>query len=404
VARRHVLRPGDWESVALRLDEIISAHTGEDPFDEAFKLLLACLAYEVDPSGAEPFLTRHPGESAIAEVNRLLRLAVERWPGILAPSATTHLSAPELLRCATVLAGVRLLDKDLVGLDAIFEFIVNQAAKGQKGQFFTPRHVIAAIVDMVRPQAGECVADPACGSGGFLHHALRYQPRCSVWGFDQDSRASRVARVMLAASGEDASRITRLDSLRRPSSDASPDTYSCIEHRMLCHDSQFKGFDLIITNPPFAGDVGEEYSKSYQLAQSRHAERDVLFIERCVDLLKPQGRLAMVLPYNKLGGQHWGYMRKWLMARMSLVAVLALGRHTFQPHTSQKACVLIGIKRTMPVSRFDDDEILFFISDREGKDARGRLLLGPDGCSVAHDLPEATPLVQARFDRLQALV
>jgi hypothetical protein len=89
---------------------------------------------------------------------------------------------------------------------------------------------------------------------------------------------------------------------------------------------------------------------------------------------------------------------------MSLVAVLALGRHTFQPHTSQKACVLIGIKRTMPVSRFDDDEILFFISDREGKDPRGRLLLGPDGCSVAHDLPEATPLVQARFDRLQALV
>ena len=154
MTRRHGFRHGDWESAAFRLDEIICAHSGEDPFEEALKLLVAKLAHETDTARAA-FLARQGDEGAIAEVNRLMRVAGERWRGILEPGATTRLSGPELRRCASVLNGVRLFADSLVGLDAIFEFMVSKAAKGQKGQYFTPRHVIAEVVAMVRPTAGE---------------------------------------------------------------------------------------------------------------------------------------------------------------------------------------------------------------------------------------------------------
>ena len=400
MTRRHGFRHGDWESAALRLDEIICAHSGEDAFEEALKLLVAKLAHERDGARAA-FLARQRDDRAVCEVNRLLRAAGERWRGILEPGATTCLSGPELVRCASVLNRVRLLADDLVGLDAIFEFMVTRAAKGQKGQYFTPRHVIAEVVAMVKPTPGERVVDPACGSGGFLRHALLQEPRCSVWGFDQDPRALRVARVMLAASDQETARVMRVDSLRRPERRRRPKAAAVLEDLMRTQEPSFRGFDVVLTNPPFAGDVGSDYADAYELARGHRVERDVLFLERCVELLKPHGRLAIVLPHNKVGAEQWAYLRSWLLERVAVVAVLGLGRNTFRPHTSQKACVVIGCKRPKPTSPHPEEEILFFISERDGRDHRGRLALTPDGQAIDHDLAQATPLVRRRFELLQ---
>ena len=400
MARRHEFRPGDWESAAVRVDEIISAHSGEDPFEEALKLLVAKLAHESSGAADVPFLWQKPHTCAAHEVNRLLAHAGERWRGILEPGAEIRLSGPEIARCAAVLGEVRLLADDLVGLDSIFEFMVNKAAKGQKGQYFTPRHVISEVVKMVRPAAGEQVLDPACGSGGFLCHALRQEPRCSAWGFDQDARAVRVARVMMAASGQPAARVQRSDSLRRPACRSSAKTTPIIEELMRQQEPEFAGFDVVLTNPPFAGDVGSEYAGAYELARGRRVERDVLFVERCVELLRPGGRLAMILPYNKVGGAAWAYLRSWLLLQVRVVAVLGLGRNTFQPHTGQKACVVIGVRRPQSMPQKPNEEILFFISEHAGKDHRGRLAFADDGRTVHHDLGEATPLVRRRFHEL----
>ena len=277
---------------------------------------------------------------------------------------------------------------------------MNKAAKGQKGQYFTPRHVIAEVVKMVCPTAGERVLDPACGSGGFLCHALLHEPRCSAWGVDQDPRAIRVARVMMAASGQPATRVCAATACDCPDRRLFPENSPVIEELMRAQEPKFRGFDVILTNPPFAGDVGSEYASSYELARGKRVERDVLFVERCVELLRPGGRLAIVLPHNKVGGAAWAYLRTWLLLQVRVVAVLGLGRNTFQPHTSQKACVVIGTKRPKSMPQRREEEILFFISEREGKDHRGRLPYGEDGHTVTHDLGEATPLVRSRFDHL----
>jgi type I restriction enzyme M protein len=170
---------------------------------------------------------------------------------------------------------------------------------------------------------------------------------------------------------------------------------------MRAQEPRFRGFDVVLTNPPFAGDVGSDYSDAYELARGHRVERDVLFLERCVELLKPHGRLAIVLPHNKVGAEQWAYLRSWLLERVAIVAVLGLGRNTFRPHTSQKVCVVIGCKRPKPTRQFRDEEILFFISERDGKDHRGRLVYELDGAAIDHDVAQATPLVRRRFEILQ---
>ncbi len=378
MAKRHTHQTGDWSSIAVRLDEIISARTGEDPFEEALTLLVARLAHE---SGLGPL-------AAPSHVHKLLAAASSRWPGIIEPSRTSGLSAADLARCLTVLDGAHLLADHLVGLDAIFEHITSRAAKGHKGQYFTPRHVIRSIVSLMSPAPGAHVLDPACGSGGFLVHALARTPTCIPWGFDQDPRATRVARIMLAASGADPAHIARLDSLQRG-------TGSGVEpvgdgDGIRGHREAPRGFDLILTNPPFAGDVGATYGDHYELARGHRVERDVLFIERCIELLRPGGRFAIVLPHNKVGGESWAFVRAWLLERAQVTHVLGLGRNTFQPHTSQKACVVIGARRAAPVTRraARDEPIRFFISERDGKDHRGRLRYDARG-DVDHDLDDA---------------
>lgn len=374
MTRRHTFQPGVWTDVAARLDETLRSHSGEDAFDAARLLLVAKLAGEAEGEGRFG-----PSVDAGAMEARLAR-ARARWPGILAPGDRCHLPAAALRPCAALLDTVHLLDADLEGLDAVFEFVVAQAAKGQKGQYFTPRHVVAAITAMAAPTDGERVVDPACGSGAFLRHALRAAPGAEVVGVDHDPRAVQVARVMLAASGHPAERALRADGLARgPLAGHAPGT-----------------FDVVLTNPPFAGDVGPEGRAGYALAEGRRVERDALFLERCVDLLRPGGRLAIVLPHNKLGGQRWGFLRRWLLCRARVAAVVALGRNTFLPHTAQKTCVLFAVKRAAVLPAPPTDEtITFFVSDRDGKDARGRLRRDADTGAVDQDLGEAADAVRA---------
>ncbi len=374
MTRRNAFEPGVWTDVATRLDEIIRSHSGEDAFDAARLLLVAKLAGEAEGSGQ-----LGPAVDAGAIEARLAR-ARARWPGVLAPADRCTLPAPALRRCAALLDTVHLMGADLEGLDAVFEFVVAQAAKGQRGQYFTPRHVVRAITAMAAPRDGERVVDPACGSGAFLRHALRAAPGARVVGVDHDPRAVQVARVMLAASGHPAEGAVRADALALGAlAGHAPGT-----------------FDLVLTNPPFAGDVGPEGRAGYALAEGRRVERDALFLERCVDLLRPGGRLAIVLPHNKLGGQRWGFLRRWLLCRARVAAVVALGRNTFLPHTAQKTCVLFAVRRQAALAAPPPDEsITFFVSDRDGKDAGGRLLRDPDRGVVDHDLGEATDAVRA---------
>jgi type I restriction enzyme M protein len=343
---RHHFEPGDWASVAQRLDEVLRAHQGGEVFDEAHRLLVAKLAHEMDGDGE--FLDVPPSEMT-SSVNDWIQAAKRRWPGVI-DASLCGLSGATLQRCAEVLRTVSLHDTGLVGLDSIFEFMVAKSAKAEKGQYFTPRQVVRAVTSMACVQPTDRVIDPACGSGAFLREASIQAPGCPVRGYDLDPRAVRVAQTLLAASGLQAGAVSQADSLLSGPTPAS--------------------FDVVLTNPPFAGDVGHAYARAFTLTKRHRVERDVLFIERCVALLRPGGRLAMVLPTNKMGGARWDFVREWLLRHVQVVAVLSLGRATFQPHTSQKASVLLAVKRGEPLAEpASDEDVLFFVSDEDAASA-----------------------------------
>ncbi|MGO8991888.1 MAG: class I SAM-dependent DNA methyltransferase [Polyangiaceae bacterium] len=338
--KRHSVR-GSQRSVVARIEEIVLASSGADAFELVFSLIAARLG------GAK---LEKGGRAAIAKG---LGVAARRWPGL---DASASLDVPDdVLAAVGALLGRAALDGDAEGLDAVFEQLVTRVGKGDKGQFFTPRHVVDWIVRSLSLARGEKVIDPACGSGGFLVHA-RAQARVQTWGVDVDGRAVRVARLIAAASGDDPRRIARADSLQREGGQKDGDA------------------DVVVTNPPFAGDVAYE---GYTLAKlGRRAERDALFVERCIELLRPGGRLAIVLPHNKVAAHAWSGLRRWLVEHARVFAVVSLPRETFLPHTSQKAVVVLAKRRegngsSPSRSTVGGERVFFAVSERAGKDAAG---------------------------------
>lgn len=416
MAQRHVLQPGDLQSIFGRLEELVLANSGEDEFEEIFKLLVAKLFAETAPDGAIPFGVRaSPAETAVA-LDRLIAAASNRWKGIIMGDPRSRLTPEHLTVCVKAIESETLLDAGLEVLDGAFEYLVARSAKGSKGQYFTPRHVIDCCVQIADPSIGELVIDPACGSAGFLIHTLlhvgqdknadlaEYASK-NLWGFDFDQRAIQVAKALMLLAGDGQTNLYRVNSLLTPKRTRSLlDAAGEGEPLLSIEDvtrtrigRSFKGFDVILTNPPFAGEIREgDLLESYDLHRpGRRIERDILFLERCIQLLRPGGRIGIVLPHNKLGGSAWTYAREWLLRQLQVVAVLSLGRSTFLPHTHQKADVLFGVKRRRPEAPSPDEEILFLLSERAGKDSTGRLVERSDSSPTEpawvkadHDLDE----------------
>jgi type I restriction enzyme M protein len=242
-------------------------------------------------------------------------------------------------------------------LDAIFESLVPRVAKADKGQFFTPRHVVDFIVEMLAPKRSSLMIDPACGSGAFLSRARHAGARTR--GFDVDARAVRVAQLLAVAGGASPDSVTRADGLR----------------------SRVPAADVVATNPPFAGRAD---ATGFELADIvRTPERDALFLERAISILKPGGRLGIVLPYNKASGTAFAGVRRWLIERARVLAVVGLPRETFLPHTAQRTFVLFAQKRVQSAS--DDEKTMLVTSERAGKDTGGEPVLNDLG-TLDHDL------------------
>jgi len=346
--KRH--RPGATAtSIVAHIEEVVLATSGED----AFELVFAVSAVRVVGKA----------KATSASIARLARAHPEL--GITMPRDVND----ELVARVDALLERALEGSDgrLQALDAVFESLVPRVAKGDKGQFFTPRHVVDFVVKALGPVARDVVVDPACGSGAFLAHA-RAVAAVKTFGSDVDPRAIRVARLVALSQRRDPATIMRGDGL---------------------HGTQLPTADIVATNPPFAGRADPD---GFEVARVvRTPERDVLFLERAIDLLRPGGRLGIVLPYNKAAGASFSALRRWLVGRARIFAVVGLPRETFMPHTSQRTFVLFAKRRAKGELPRANERALFAVSERSGKDAAGAPLAGRDGASAtapAHDLDE----------------
>ncbi len=351
--KRH--RPGaSYASLFAHIEEIVIATSGADTFEVVFGLAAARIAGDTDAK-------RTNGASFRARIERARRAAPEL--DVVPPRDATE----ELLARVDALLGRAFsgtADR-FAALDAVFESLVPRAAKGDKGQFFTPRHVVELVVRALDPSPREVLVDPACGSGAFLAHA---RAGVATYGCDVDPRAVRVARLLALAQGRDPKAILRGDGLRSRELDR------------VAH-----GADVVATNPPFAGRAPAEGFDVARVVKT--PERDVLFLERALDLLRPGGRLGIVLPYNKASGDGFARLRAWLVERARVLAVVGLPRETFLPHTSQRTFVLFAQKRAARSAADRSEKTLFVVSERAGKDSAGDPIFA-DGERLDHDLDE----------------
>lgn len=363
------------------------ARSGADDFYEVVKLIFVKHLTEQAGSGSG-LISLQQANALLLEHATVIARFVEGDPQL-------HLPDEVCEECFRLLSDISIHDSEYEVLDSAFEMLTSRNYKSDKGQYFTPRHVVEMCVRALRPQRGALICDPACGSGAFLkksYDALMQDggpapPGKTLFGFDYSRRAARTASFLSYLSAQDDIVIGHLDSLNCGMDDLLKPDEPSIESFMSGCIPDFSGFDYILTNPPFAGDVsGHRFLARYETARlfNQKVERDVLFVERCLRLLKPGGRLAIVVPDNKISSKKYSPARSWLIENARIDAVVSLHGHTFRPHTSQKAAVIFCTK----TRESDDYPIAFYRSDLPGKTSNGESVLAADGKSVLHDLAD----------------
>ena len=372
------------KKILLDLEELVLGNAGVDVFEEVFKLIYAKLYDEWtglnDPSYKLEFFV---GDRSPAEVKRaitnLLEGAKREWPGIFEPTDRIKLRDNHLKVCVSFLEKIKLFNSNLQIIDEAFEYLIPQVSKKKEGQFFTPRPVIDMVVKMLNPKANEFVIDPACGSGGFLLHAVmwvaggvvsgKHLPisasnfaQNKIYGIDFNEKAVKIAKAINLIVGDGKSHVYKDNSLAPHT--WNDETRSGLEGRLLWFPSDpvkdrenkekflFFDFDILMTNPPFAGTVKErDILRLYKLAERNgrlvdKIGRHILFLERSLQFLRPGGRMAIVLPQGLLNNTSAEYIRRFIIDEARILAVVGLHVNTFKPHTGTKTSVLFLRKYT----------------------------------------------------------
>lgn len=405
------------------LEDEVLANAGVDVFEECFKLIFTKL-YDEWLSGQTPsryleFTNAGRTEFKLKEaIQELFDKANKKWKGVFEEKSKIALSPSHLSICVASLQNVKLFNSNLEVVDDAFEYLMNKSSKGEKGQFFTPRYVIEMCVKMMNPKEKETMIDTACGSSGFPVHTIFHVWRQmakdrnlkvsdlfsldqkpyefteyvkeNIFGIDFDEKAVRVARTLNLIAGDGHTNVLHLNTLdydRWDETTSQEDwrrTYYEGFDRLIDlrrEEKSYKefNFDIIMANPPFAGEVKEtrilgkyELGKNSQGKMQNKVVRDILFIERNLDFLKPGGRMAIVLPQGRFNNSSDKYIRDFIAERCRILAVVGLHGNTFKPHTGTKTSVLFVQKWDDELCPKKDDYPIFFATQqKKGKDNSG---------------------------------
>ena len=409
------------------LEDEVLANAGVDVFEECFKLIFTKL-YDEWLSGQTPsryleFTNAGRTEFKLKEaIQDLFDKANKKWKGVFEQNSKIALSPSHLSICVASLQSV-LFNSNLEVVDDAFEYLMSKSSKGEKGQFFTPRYVIEMCVKMMNPKENEKMIDTACGSSGFPVHtifhvwnqmaekegrtkgellSLDQKPYAyneyvkeNIFGIDFDEKAVRVARTLNLIAGDGHTNVLHLNTLDYDHWDETAkqedwirtyfEGFSRLKDLRRGKGYQEFDFDIVMANPPFAGDVKEtrilgryELGKNAQGKMKNKVGRDILFIERNLDFLKPGGRMAIVLPQGRFNNSSDKYIREYIAQRCRILAVVGIHGNTFKPHTGTKTSVLFVQKwDDVLCPKKEDYPIFFATQQKQGKDNSGDKIYVP---------------------------
>lgn len=274
----------------------------------------------------------------------------------------------------------------------LYEYLLSKlTTAGINGQFRTPRHIIRLMAEMLDPKPTETVADPACGTGGFLVGVMEYLLRTHtspegviehqvngkvektytgdllddrLWkhirsgmfhGFDFDATMLRIAAMNLLLHGVDAPDIHYQDTLSASFTDKFP---SMAEN----------AFDVVLANPPFKGSLDFEDVHPGLLRKVKTKKTELLFLALILRMMRNGGRSATIVPDGVLFGSSTAHqaLRKLLVDENQLEAVISLPSGVFRPYAGVSTAILVFTKggRTDNVFFYDLEDDGFSLDDK----------------------------------------
>jgi len=411
------------KDLILEMEDEVLANAGVDVFEELFKLVFTKLYDEMEGGRDKKrhLIFKNYGDTETelkSKIQDLFDKARAKWEGVFPDGAKIDLTPSHLAVCVASLEAVKLFNSNLDVVDEAFEYLINKSSKGEKGQYFTPRYVIDMCVKMLNPQEHETLIDTAAGSCGFPVHGIfhvweqimkseglnrshlftteKKPARCEtyvqekVFAIDFDEKAVRVGRTLNLIAGDGQTNVLHLNTLdyerwdEKTKDEAWTDIYGegwkkLRRLRDTKDQNRDFGFDILMANPPFAGDIKEtRIIAKYELGKKSNGKyqsnvgRDILFIERNLNFLKPGGRMAVVLPQGRFNNSSDKSIREYLAERCRILAVVGLHGNVFKPHTGTKTSVLFVQKWDDTLCPRVDDYPIFFATMKEpSKDNSG---------------------------------
>jgi type I restriction enzyme M protein len=392
---------------------------------EIINILLCKIHDEINTAPNEILTFRHGiNEDASSVAERIINLFDEKIKNEYSDVFSKHDSISIDAKSLAYIVGelqmycITEAQRDILG--EAFEVFIGPALKGSQGQFFTPRNIVKTTIDIIDPGVDDKIIDPACGSGGFLIVALE-----AIWdklgkeatqrgmgkhwlrkredhvaqnnfrGIEKDFFLSKITKAYMAIVGDGRGGIFCENSL-------TPEEWNAKTRNEIKNNT----FDIVLTNPPFGAkitindpDILKKYDLGYKWKKDKSNKwiktstvlnkqaPQVLFIERCHDLLKPGGKLGIILPDGILGGAKVGYIANWILDKFELVASIDCPLETFSPNTTTKVHLLVLRKRAL---KNIIDKIFMSVPKVIGHDKKGHtVFLDEDKGIIRDDLADA---------------
>jgi len=444
--RKDLTKPSNLKAVFRDLRNHLAGMTTGITRDEALAQeiinILFCKILDEQETEPDEVVTFRAGvgEQAKTVQKRILdafeRVKTATFEDVFEAKDTISLDAESLRYVVGELQNYCIMDADRDAIGDAFEVFIGPALRGSEGQFFTPRNVVRMMVNILDPKPGEKIIDPACGSGGFLICALEHvwaylkdEAKRKKWngrllfkrevevatdcfrGIDKDAFLAKVCKAYMALVGDGRGGVFCANSLGRPE-----------EWHPVMRDKIGLGqFDVVLTNPPFGKKIVvkgaptlSQFDLGYKWKRDKESELlkksstlhddqppQILFLERCLQLLKPGGRLGIVLPEAVFGMPTYEYVVTWLRTHVKIRGIVSMPEPLFKTSgkggTHAKVCVLF-LENTQPK---EGEDWNIFMADVKwcGHDSRANptIRIMPDGTRV---LLDDVPTVAKRFKEI----
>lgn len=392
--------------------------SGIDSEDIALDMVRIILSKIEDESSAkedcdfhitpEEFKDEHARDVACERVRKLFYAVRDRYKDVFSATEEITASNGQLAVVISQLQQYSFMDSSHDVIGTAYEIYVASHLKGERGQYFTNRLVVNMMVKMAAPTERDIILDPACGSGGFILAAMNYifdtidnshrTPNAKevlkrnvvhqLFGVDISPKLVKIAKANMLLGKDGHGGIEHANSL---------DSVSKLSARFndICGIGKPR---IILTNPPFGSghdlrikeaNILSQYKNGHQWDVSEHGDiiysdklndrtgvaPELLFLEKCLDWVRDDGIIGIVMAKGQLDNREALAVRKTVCKKAKILAVINLHEDTFEPFCGSKASVIFLQKKAVVPT---DYRIFMAISNKVGQTSRGEAIFKKD--------------------------